>query len=112
MYLVVSICHFHFPYWAITPALQYSALSYWPGPFTMHCAVSANNLLDELKSNWTNKQTSKDCKVKSHRGRRWPGKTGGAIGFALNFLYTQAPISLAFLFFKKKKVTMLLLQPR
>ena len=43
-----------------------------------------------------------------HRGRRWPGKTGGAIGFALNFLCTQAPIPLAFLFFKKKKVTMLL----
>ena len=25
--------------------------------------------------------------VLPHRGRRWPGKTGGAIGFALNFLW-------------------------
>ena len=51
-----------------------------------------------------------------HRGRRRQGKTGGAFGFALipiaiGILCTQAPIPLAFLFFKKKKVTMLVLEP-
>jgi hypothetical protein len=48
---------------------------------------------------------------KLHMGRRWPGnpdsyREAGGIGFALNFLCMQAPIPLAFLFFKKKKVTM------
>jgi|GEM_PF-6001333 hypothetical protein len=38
----------------------------------------------------------------SHRGRSRQGKTGGAFGFALNFLWLLS-------FFKKKKVTMLLI---
>jgi hypothetical protein len=34
-----------------------------------------------------NFKLAKFCQNILHRGRRWPGKTGGAIGFALNFLW-------------------------
>ena len=64
-----------------------------------------------------NMKCAKRYNNKSHRGRRRPGnpdcyREAGGIGFALipiaiGILCTQAPIPLAFLFFKKKKVTML-----